>query len=663
MKPGKRSAQKPTPRFGFLPLATVFDSLSKAAHTDGIDAHAVQKALNLRSLFLAQRLLVALAGSDRGFATAEEFVAVAEKLMAAPAAAKVEFLFRLHDVNGDGWISRDELERLLHIGLAENNLRLSDGQVDQLIGAVMLGADQNGDGRISKTEFFQLMIAHPVVERRLADYGVSLLMPGKRARAMTRLPGGVFAGWVRSGFVLGAWIAVYVGINAALFVHAFLHYRAAGSNINVQLARGCGACLNLNGALIVVPMFRRTLTWIRESVFGWVVPADDAVNLHGLVGGVMMLFGVVHSGAHVLNTWPTFAAMVASPWTRTSQTGMALLAVIAVMWVMSRSFVRRSGHFELFHLTHLGYIAVVPLLFLHGPVFWIWGTAPWAWYLVERTLRARRRWGKSRILSANGLAAEVTALEFERPDGFDYAPGDYIFLCVPAVARHEWHPFTLTSAPEDKSRLSVHIRSVGNWTSAVHERVPELLEWGEEPVVHIDGPYGTASREILDAPHAVTIAAGIGVTPFASILQSLMLRQNDPDAPALPLQKLRFVWLSRDQYSFEWFRDLLATMETQDRHNLMDIRIFMTGGRSDMAGGLLDVAQYLLRRQKRGDIVTGLKSHTTMGAPDFDLLLEEFYRIPNLPRPKVFFCGPAPLGRKVAKTCRRLGLRFRKERF
>ncbi len=40
----------------------------------------------------------------------------------------------------------------------------------------------------------------------------------------------------------------------------------------------------------------------------------------------------------------------------------------------------------------------------------------------------------------------------------------------------------------------------------------------------MDGPYGTPSSHIFHAQHAVLIAAGIGVTPFASILQSIMHR-------------------------------------------------------------------------------------------------------------------------------------------
>ena len=42
--------------------------------------------------------------------------------------------------------------------------------------------------------------------------------------------------------------------------------------------------------------------------------------------------------------------------------------------------------------------------------------------------------------------------------------------------------------------------------------------------IYLDGPYGTSTREIFDSEHAVLIASGIGVTPFASILQSVHKR-------------------------------------------------------------------------------------------------------------------------------------------
>ena len=42
--------------------------------------------------------------------------------------------------------------------------------------------------------------------------------------------------------------------------------------------------------------------------------------------------------------------------------------------------------------------------------------------------------------------------------------------------------------------------------------------------IYIDGPNGAPASDIFDAEHAVLIATGIGVTPFASILQSIMHR-------------------------------------------------------------------------------------------------------------------------------------------
>ena len=42
--------------------------------------------------------------------------------------------------------------------------------------------------------------------------------------------------------------------------------------------------------------------------------------------------------------------------------------------------------------------------------------------------------------------------------------------------------------------------------------------------IRIDGPYGAPASNIFRASHAVLVSTGIGVTPFSSILQSIMFR-------------------------------------------------------------------------------------------------------------------------------------------
>ena len=63
---------------------------------------------------------------------------------------------------------------------------------------------------------------------------------------------------------------------------------------------------------------------------------------------------------------------------------------------------------------------------------------------------------------------------------------------------------------------------------ALHEMVEEtgqnLTGNAKSLAVYIDGPYGAPASNIFRAHHAVLIATGIGVTPFSSILQSIMHR-------------------------------------------------------------------------------------------------------------------------------------------
>jgi predicted ferric reductase/Ca2+-binding EF-hand superfamily protein len=641
------------------PLLTIYEVLRRSVGSEGVDGRAVQKALGLRSLYLAERLLAALSGTQRHFRTPQEFIDAAQELMAAPPHEKLEFLFRLHDADDDGWIRPRELERMFHLSAAEHELMLTDAEFDQLVQAVMEAGDGDRDGRIDVHEFVTMIGSQPEMYRRLSDYGVSLLMPGARARRRNQLPGANFRGWVRNEVVLALWVVAYGLACTGLFADAVLSHRALGAHPYIQFARGFGACLNFNAALLVVPMLRQTLTRVRLSVLGRVVPVDDAVMLHGRLGELTCAFAMAHSGAHVLNILRTSV----NPWLPSYLSGYVLLASMLVIWIGSREFVRRSRRFELFYLSHLTYFVMVAVLFVHSKQFWIWGALPWGWFLVERSLRSRRRRERTHLLAATLYNCGVTRLDLARPWSFAYNPGDYVFLRLPQVARHEWHPFTLTSAPEQPEVLSVHIRTVGDWTRTVRERMPALLRHGEAARVQIDGPYGTPSRHILDVPHAVAIAGGIGVTPFAPIMKSLLLRQSDDTLSRPQLKKLRFVWLNRDQRAFEWFRDLLERLERADTRKLLEIHTFMTSGRSELAGGMLDFARYVLHMRARGDLITGLQSQTSLGYPDFDRLLETFYRSPTLPPPEVFFCGPARLERVVAKSCRRLGLRLRCERF
>lgn len=43
----------------------------------------------------------------------------------------------------------------------------------------------------------------------------------------------------------------------------------------------------------------------------------------------------------------------------------------------------------------------------------------------------------------------------------------------------------------------------------------------------VDGPFGTASEDVFDYEVSMLVGAGIGVTPFASILKSIWYKFKD----------------------------------------------------------------------------------------------------------------------------------------
>lgn len=76
--------------------------------------------------------------------------------------------------------------------------------------------------------------------------------------------------------------------------------------------------------------------------------------------------------------------------------------------------------------------------------------------------------GKTYISSGILLPSKVTHLVIKRPPHFHFRPGDYVFVSIPAIAKYEWHPFTLSSAPEQDDYMWLHIRGVGEWTNRLY---------------------------------------------------------------------------------------------------------------------------------------------------------------------------------------------------
>merc|ERR1719510_1608451 len=73
----------------------------------------------------------------------------------SPYMKKLEFMFRIYDLDRDGFISNEELFTVLKMMTGDN---LTDLQLHQIVNRTILYLDKDTDGKISLEEFTQVII-------------------------------------------------------------------------------------------------------------------------------------------------------------------------------------------------------------------------------------------------------------------------------------------------------------------------------------------------------------------------------------------------------------------------------------------------------------------------------------------------------------------------
>ena len=88
----------------------------------------------------------------------------------------------------------------------------------------------------------------------------------------------------RRGWILLLWLIAMAG----LFIWKFIQYRNRAAfhvvGYCLPVAKGAAETLKLNMALVLVPVCRNTLTWLRSTRARSFVPFDDNINFHKVIG-------------------------------------------------------------------------------------------------------------------------------------------------------------------------------------------------------------------------------------------------------------------------------------------------------------------------------------------------------------------------------------------
>jgi serine/threonine-protein phosphatase 2B regulatory subunit len=80
--------------------------------------------------------------------------------------AKLQFAFKIYDIDRDGFISNGELFQVLKMMVGNN---LKDAQLQQIVDKTIIYSDRDGDGRISYEEFCAMIAGLEVHKKMVVD--------------------------------------------------------------------------------------------------------------------------------------------------------------------------------------------------------------------------------------------------------------------------------------------------------------------------------------------------------------------------------------------------------------------------------------------------------------------------------------------------------------
>lgn len=331
--------------------------------------------------------------------------------------------------------------------------------------------------------------------------------------------------WAIIGFVLGTTTVLWVLAQFAIPLPADFWPWVGPSRLLAMLATALMALALVAGAR------SHSLEWC----FGGL---DRAVQLHRRVGVAALLLAAVHLlllvPAWIQRGIPPGELFIPfySPQARTLDIlvtyGFVILAILAYNTRL------RYDRWQMLHRVNgaLFCIFVVDVHFFPGSITQYEPLRTWMIFLsiagalsfVYRAFFFRRfgpryRYRLTEVRRREGGAFDLTLRPAQRRMNFD--PGNFAWIGapeVPALAGN-LHPFSISSSPVNRD-LRFSIREVGHFTRAM-ARLPEGT------AVDVYGPFGGFTlHAFMHYRRVVLIGAGIGITPFLSMLH-FELTNND----------------------------------------------------------------------------------------------------------------------------------------
>ncbi|UYV75196.1 bli-3 [Cordylochernes scorpioides] len=674
-------------------------SLSKAEFAEAL-------GMKTDSLFVKQMFNCVDKDKD-GRISFQEFLDTVDLFSRGKPENKLRIIFDMCDAEGRGTIEKQELTRILRslVDIAKT-ASLSEDQVQALIGDMFSAAGLQDKERLSYEDFTLLMQEYKGdligldckgVKQNFLDTSSNITR--MKSFQLNHPPREEHPSWLRQRWnhletFLEEYrqhifyLFVFFVITFVLFLERFIFYMYFSEHMDLRhvmgmgiaITRGSAASLSFCYSVLLLTMCRNLITKLRELPLHQYVPLDSHVQFHKIVAMTSLFFTLVHTVGHCSNFFHISKQPLenlrcltkemhfesdfrptAFFWffqTITGLTGLLLYVLVCVLFIFAHPWVRQKAY-SYFWTTHSLYILIYVLCLVHGlakltgsPRFWMFFVGPAIIYTLDKVVSLQTKYMELEILETELLPSDVTRVKFVRPPNFKYLSGQWVRMACTAFRPREFHSLSLTSAPHH-NYLSVHVKAQGPWTWKLRNYLDpnNNKPW---PKLRLEGPYGGGNQEWYKYEVAIMVGGGIGVTPYASILNDLVFGTSTNRYSGVACKKVYFLWICPSHRHFEWFIDVLRDVERRDVTNVLEIHIFITQffHKFDLRTTMLYICENHFQRISNCSLFTGLKAVNHFGRPDMTAFLKFVQQQHSyVSKVGVFSCGPVTMTKSVTAAC------------
>jgi hypothetical protein len=229
------------------------------------------------------------------------------------------------------------------------------------------------------------------------------------------------------------------------------------------------------GYLAVANAFLVALPATRNSVLVYLLgaPFDKTIQFHRWLGYLCLTESTLH--------WAYYF-----PYTLLydkCKTGLWSWLFVFVVFLTSLDFIRRF-YFNWFFTFHFAFIGFYVAGISHTTEFIPYAILALGFYGLDRVVRFFLGAVPKRTLQIS-VHNSAVKINFSKNSFGSYALGQYVFLNFPEIGLLEWHPFTLSSGPEEPT-CEVMIKGLGDHT----KKLVQASGTKGKLWIRVDGPYG-----------------------------------------------------------------------------------------------------------------------------------------------------------------------------